>query len=147
MHIRIQKLRKTATIPSYQTAHSAGMDVCAAIDKAVIVKPLEIVLIPCGFAIELPEGYEAQIRARSGLALKHGIAMANGIGTIDADYRGEVGAIIINLGQKDYTINPNDRIAQMVITRYEKADLNEVATLNETDRGDGAFGSTGIHSK
>lgn len=143
MKIQFKKLRKNALLPSYQTEHSAGMDLCASIDKPIVLKHQDRTVIPCGFSIALPEGYEAQIRARSGLALKNGICLANGIGTIDADYRGEIGAILINLGTDDFIINNGDRIAQMVITRYQKAIIVEVSDLDETARGSGAYGSTG----
>lgn len=143
MQILFKKLNNNIDLPKYQTKHSAGVDLQAAIDKPITLKPLQRHLIPCGFAIALPDGYEAQIRARSGLALKHGIAMTNGIGTIDADYRGEIGAIIINLGNEEFTIKPGDRIAQMVIAKYQKASFKEVISLEETDRGTGGFGSTG----
>lgn len=130
-------------LPTYQTQHSAGMDLLAAIDEPIILKPMERKVVPTGISIALPEGYEAQVRARSGLAAKFGIAMANGVGTIDADYRGEIGAILINLGQEDFTINRGDRIAQLVIAKYERIDWQLVETLDETDRGQGGFGSTG----
>jgi dUTP pyrophosphatase len=146
MQIQFKKLKTTAILPAYQTEHSAGMDICAAIDEPVTLQPLERQLVPCGFAMAIPAGYEVQIRARSGMALKYGIAMANGIGTIDADYRGEVGVILINLGTDKYTIYPGDRIAQMVLARYEIADCVLVDELSETERGDGGFGSTGTSS-
>lgn len=143
MHIEFKKLRDTAVLPKYQTQHSAGMDVCAAIDEPIILAPLERALVPCGFAMAIPEGYEVQVRARSGLALKHGIGLVNGIGTIDADYRGELGVILINYGSEPFTINGGDRIAQIVLTKYDRAGWLEVSELSETDRGAGAFGSTG----
>jgi len=143
MKINITKLRKNAILPQYQTVHSAGMDLHAAIDAPIEIQPMERKVIPSGFAIALPDGYEAQIRARSGLALKHGITMANGVGTIDADYRGEIGMIAINLGGSSFTVEPNMRIAQLVITKYEKTEWQEVETLDQTDRSSGGFGSTG----
>ena len=143
MIIEFKKLRDTAVLPKYQTQHSAGMDVCAAIDEPIILAPLERALVPCGFAMAIPEGYEVQVRARSGLALKHGIGLVNGIGTIDADYRGELGVILINYGSEPFTVNGGDRIAQIVLTKYERAGWLEVSELSETDRGAGAFGSTG----
>ena len=146
MQIQFKILKKDTVLPSYQTTHSAGMDICAAIDAPVVLQPLERTLIPCGFAMAIPEGYEVQIRARSGLALKHGITMADGIGTIDADYRGEVGVILINLGAEAFTINPGDRIAQMVLARYENAECVVVNDLTDTQRGSGGFGSTGSKS-
>ena len=143
MKINITKLRENAILPEYQTLHSAGMDLHAAIDEPVELKPMERKIIPTGIAIELPSGYEAQIRARSGLAIKHGITMANGVGTIDEDYRGEIGAIVINLGDKSFTVEPNMRIAQLVIAKYEKAEWNQVNNLDKTKRSSGGFGSTG----
>ncbi len=143
MQIQFQKLRESAIIPSYQTEHSAGMDMCAANVEPIILAPGERTLVPCGFAIAIPEGYEVQVRARSGLALKHGITLANSVGTIDADYRGEIGVILVNLGQEPFTINTGERIAQMVLAKYERAEFTEVTSLDETDRGTGGFGSTG----
>lgn len=144
MQIKIKRLHKTVDLPKYQTKHSSAMDAHAAIDEPFTLKPLERKLIPLGFSAELPEGYEVQVRARSGLALKYGITMANGIGTIDADYRGEYGAIVINLGSEPYTINPNDRIAQLVLAKYQKAVITEADELSITERGEGGFGSTGV---
>lgn len=143
MDILIKRLHKNAILPRYQTAQSAAMDLGAAINEPFTLKPLERRVVPTGFAIELPEGYEAQIRARSGLSIKHGITMANGIGTIDADYRGEVGVILINLSNEDFVVEPGMRIAQMVIAKYEKVKLQEVEMLQETERGGGGYGSTG----
>lgn len=142
MNIKIKILSDTATIPQYQSISAAGMDLYACIDGPVTIEPMERRMIPAGFAIELPEGYEAQIRARSGLSIKHGITMVNGIGTIDADYRGEVGVLVINLGQESFVIEPNMRIAQMVIARYEKIAWEVSDDLDETERGAGGFGST-----
>lgn len=130
-------------LPSYKTIGSAGMDLCANINEPVVLKPLNRVLIPTGLYISIPEGYEAQIRARSGMALKHGITLANGIGTIDSDYRGEIGVILVNLSNEDYVINRGDRIAQLVIAKYERIELEEVDSLDETERGSGGFGHTG----
>jgi dUTP pyrophosphatase len=143
MQIQFQKLTENAVIPSYQTMHSAGMDICAAITEPITLAPGERALVPCGFAIAIPEGYEVQVRARSGLALKHGITLANSVGTIDADYRGEIGVILINLGQEPFTINTGERIAQMIVAKYERADFVLVDKLEETERGTGGFGSTG----
>lgn len=143
MKIEIIKLKETAMLPTYQTDGAAGMDIHACIDEPVILQSMERRMIPAGFAIALPEGYEAQIRARSGLSIKHGITMVNGIGTIDADYRGEVGVLLINLGQEPFEITPDLRIAQLVIARYERAEWTEVTQLSETIRGSGGFGSTG----
>jgi len=143
MNIRIKKLRADAVVPAYQTEHSAGMDVCAAIDAPIILKPLERTIVPCGFSMAIPEGYEVQVRARSGLAAKSGVGLVNGVGTIDADYRGELGVILINYGDTDFTIQPNDRIAQIVVAQYERAEWQLVDELDETARGAGGFGSTG----
>jgi dUTP pyrophosphatase len=143
MKVKIQKLRPDAVVPQYQTEHSAGMDVCAAIDEPIVLKHLERVIVPCGFALAIPPGYEVQVRARSGLAAKQGIGLVNGVGTIDADYRGELGVILINYGKDDFVINNGDRIAQIVVTKYEHAIWDEVETLDDTVRGIGGFGSTG----
>lgn len=143
MKIEIKKLREGAILPKYQTKHSAGMDLCASVDKPITLKPGERIVVPTGISIALPDGYEAQVRGRSGLAIKSGIGIVNGIGTIDADYRGEIGVIIINHGQSDFMINDGDRIAQMVIAKYQKVDWQEVKELNDTERGAGGFGSTG----
>lgn len=132
-------------LPHYATEHSAGMDLRAFVSEPIILKPLERRLIPTGLFIEIPEGYEAQIRPRSGLALKSGITCLNTPGTIDADYRGEIGVILINLSNQDFVINNGERISQMVINKYEKARLVEVEELSETLRGEGGFGHTGKH--
>lgn len=134
---------KGLALPSYATEHSAGMDLLAAITEPVTLKPLQRKLILTGLAIALPEGYEAQIRPRSGLALKHGISLVNTPGTIDADYRGEIGVIMINLSEEDFTIERGMRIAQMVIAPYTRASFSQVIALPETMRGTGGFGSTG----
>ena len=131
-------------LPRYMTPHSAGMDICAAVDGDVMIGPGSIKLIPTGFAIAIPEGYEAQIRPRSGLAARHGIGIVNSPGTIDADFRGEVKIAVINFGSKAYPIGRGERIAQMVIKRYYRARLNVVEKLDETDRGAGGFGHTGV---
>ena len=141
MKIKIINRSKHA-LPKYQTALSAGMDLYANIEESVTLKPLERKLISTGLLIELPQGFEAQIRPRSGLAIKNGITVLNSPGTIDADYRGEIGVILVNLSAEAFTINNGDRIAQMVIAKYEKADWQKVSSLNETDRGEGGFGST-----
>lgn len=130
-------------LPSYATEHSAGMDLMAAVSEPKTVKPGERVLIPTGLSIALPDGYEAQIRPRSGLALKHGISLVNSPGTIDADYRGEVGVILINHGQEPFVIERGMRIAQMVIAPYTRAQFSEVLELPTSERGAGGFGSTG----
>ncbi|MCF8361285.1 MAG: dUTP diphosphatase [Prolixibacteraceae bacterium] len=132
-------------LPSYSTIFSAGMDIRASIDKDVELKPLERTLVPTGLFIQLPEGYEAQIRPRSGMALKHGISVLNSPGTIDADYRGEVGIILVNLSNETYTIKNGERICQMVIAKHEQAEWGEVEVLEESERGDGGFGHTGKH--
>jgi dUTP pyrophosphatase len=143
MQLCIQLLRN-GQMPTYATQQSAGMDLYAAIESNVTLKPGQYQLIPCGFAMALPAGYEAQIRPRSGLALKHGITVLNGPGTIDADYRGEVGVILINKGDNEFTIVPNMRIAQMIIAAYQHVSCLPVQTLDETTRGIGGFGSTGV---
>ncbi len=131
--------------PAYETPHAAGMDVRAMLDVPLILRPMQRALVPTGLHIELPVGLEAQIRPRSGLAAKHGITILNSPGTIDADYRGEVKVIIINLSDSDFEIKHGDRIAQMVIARHEKAEWTSVGSLSETQRGDGGFGHTGKH--
>ncbi len=129
--------------PSYATALSAGVDLKANLDEAVTIGPLERTLVPTGLFIALPAGYEAQVRPRSGLAAKHGITVLNTPGTIDADYRGEIKVILVNLSQEPFEIVPGERIAQMVIARHETAQWEEVDTLDSTERGEGGFGSTG----
>ena len=131
-------------LPEYATPQSAGMDLRANIDEPVELKPLSRALIPTGLHIALPVGYEAQIRPRSGLALKKGITCLNTPGTIDADYRGDVGVILINLSAETFIVNPGERIAQMVINKIEQATLFEVEELDETERGDGGYGHTGV---
>lgn len=131
------------SLPEYSTDNSAGMDLMANIDGSVRLKPLERALIPTGLFIELPAGYEAQIRPRSGLAIEHGITVLNTPGTIDADYRGEIRVIMINLSDRVYTINDGDRVSQMIISRHEKIEWDLVEYLEETIRGEGGFGHTG----
>lgn len=131
-------------LPGYSTDHSAGMDLRAYLQEPVTLKPLERALIPTGLYIELPVGYEAQVRPRSGLALKKGISVLNTPGTIDADYRGEIGVILINLSNEEVKIESGERICQMVIAKHEQAELINVEVLNETKRGSGGFGSTGV---
>jgi len=143
MNIPITKLRPSAILPEYQTEHAAGMDLHASIDEPITLKPGERFAVPTGIAIAVPEGCEAQVRCRSGLAAKYGIALTNGIGTIDADYRGEVGVLIINLGQEDFVVEPGMRIAQMVIAKFERAQWEQADELDTTERGAGGFGSTG----
>jgi len=131
-------------LPQYATRQSAGMDLRANIDAPITLRPMERRLIPTGLHIALPAGYEAQVRPRSGLALKRGITVLNAPGTIDADYRGEVGVLLINLSQEDFVINDGERIAQMVIARHETAEFIEVSALDETERGEGGYGHTGV---
>lgn len=146
--IKFQRLRPELDadlpLPRYMTPRSAGMDLCAALTDELELKTGAIALIPTGFAMALPEGYEAQIRPRSGLAVKHGIGLINSPGTIDADYRGEVKIAVINLGTNDYTFRRGDRIAQMVINRVYPARLEVVEKLDETERNTGGFGHTGL---
>jgi dUTP pyrophosphatase len=144
MILKVKKLKENAEIPRYMSEFASGMDVFACLDKPVALKPLARALIPTGIALSIPAGYEVQIRPRSGLAIKHGITLVNSPGTIDADYRGEIKIIMINLGNEDFEIKHGDRIAQMVINKVEKLKTEEVETLDKTDRGEGGFGSTGI---
>lgn len=130
-------------LPQYQTEGSSGMDLQANLEESITLKSLDRALVPTGLYLELPLGYEAQVRARSGLALKKGLSLPNGIGTIDSDYRGELKVIVVNLGKEDIIINHGDRIAQLVVMKYEKADIELVEQLDETDRK-GGFGSTGV---
>ncbi len=136
--------RSRHALPAYATALSAGMDLRANVDESIVMQPMERRLIPTGLYIALPPGYEAQVRPRSGLALKHGITVLNTPGTIDADYRGELGVLLINLSQEPFTVNDGERIAQMVIARHEQAELVEVEALDETERGAGGYGHTGV---
>jgi len=130
-------------LPAYQTEHAAGMDVHAAIDTPITLQSLERALISTGFFIELPVGYEAQVRPRSGLAYKHGLTVLNSPGTIDADYRGEVKVLLVNLSNEAYTVQPGERIAQVVVAKHEQVTWQEVESLSETTRGAGGYGSTG----
>ena len=131
-------------LPCYETPSAAGMDVHAALKESITLGPLERALIPTGLRIQLPQGYECQMRPRSGLALKNGISLVNTPGTVDADYRGEIGAIVINLSNEPFTINDGERICQMVITRYTHVEWEPAERLDETVRGKGAFGHTGV---
>ncbi len=131
-------------LPAYSTSLSAGIDLRANIENPIKLKPFERILVPTGLFIELPEGYEAQIRPRSGLTLKKGLTVLNSPGTIDADYRGEIGVIIVNISNLDAIIEDGERICQMVIAKYEKVTLNQVNNLSETERGTGGFGDTGL---
>lgn len=141
----IRIINKSANpMPVYQTVHSAGMDLCAWLpDGDIVIKPGEWKLIPTGLHLALPEGFEAQVRPRSGLALKKGVTVLNAPGTIDADYRGDVGVILINHSQVDFTVQSGDRIAQMVVAKYERVKWHQVDELDETNRGEGGFGHTG----
>lgn len=141
--LKIERLKNNRILPEYKTDGAAGMDLCAAIPEPVTLKPLERKLIPTGLKIELEHGYEAQIRPRSGLSIKHGITLINCVGTIDEDYRGEVCVPVVNISNEEYTITPDERIAQMVIARVEQAKLEVVTELTLTKRGEGGFGSTG----
>lgn len=130
-------------LPNYATIHSAGMDMRANITESIVLGPLKRILVPTGIHIELPEGYEAQIRPRSGLAAKHGIGIVNSPGTIDADYRGEIKIILVNLSDEEFVLNPGERIAQMVVAKFERVDWKVADVLGESERGEGGFGSTG----
>lgn len=143
--LEIKIVSKSGAVPSYETEGSAGADIRAWLpDGDITLQPGERRLIPTGLYVELPPGVEAQIRARSGLSIKHGITMINGVGTVDSDYRGEWNVPMVNLGQEAYTIHDGDRIAQMVLARYEQADFAVTSEINETQRGEGGFGHTGI---
>ena len=142
--IKVKIINKSGNpLPAYETPSSAGMDVRANIDQPIVIQPLQRVLVPTGLLVQLPQGYEMQIRPRSGMALKHGITLANSPGTVDADYRGEIGIIVINLSAQPFVINNGDRICQMVITRYSHVEWEAVDRIDETVRGEGAFGHTG----
>ena len=143
--VKVKRLENNTDLPlpSYQSDGSSGLDLRAAVNKALTLQPGDIELVPTGLSISLPEGYEAQIRPRSGLALKHGLAFVNAPGTIDADYRGEIGVIAINLGKKPLTIKRGERIAQMVIQKVSRAIVEEVDELDTTQRGEGGFGHSG----
>jgi len=142
MNVRI--ISKSGILPAYETEGSAGMDLRAYLDVPVTLAPMERALIPTGIFLAVPRGYEAQVRARSGLAIRHGIGLVNGIGTIDSDYRGEVKVALINWGSEPFTIENGDRIAQLVIAAYERVDWEQTDTLDETERGAGGFGHTGV---
>lgn len=146
MKIQFKKLphARDLPLPSYESKYAAGMDIRAALEEPVELRPSERTLIPTGLKMALPEGYEAQIRPRSGLAYRNGITMLNTPGTIDADYRGEVKVLAVNLGEDSFTINHGDRVAQMVIAPVTQANVQEVESLSETERADGGFGSTGV---
>ncbi len=147
IQVRIVRLRETDAdipLPQYATAGSAGMDICAAVNEDIILAPGETLLVPTGFAVELPLGYEAQIRPRSGLAIKHQIGILNSPGTIDSDYRGEVKIILTNFGKAPFVIKRGDRIAQMVVSGYSRVEWQEVSELQQSSRGSGGFGHSGI---
>ena len=142
--MKVQIVNKSAyEAPFYATVNSAGMDLKANIEEPITLAPLQRAMVPTGLYIALPEGTEAQVRPRSGLAAKHGVTVLNTPGTIDADYRGEIKVILVNLSNEPFTINPGERIAQMVVARYEKVEWDEVESLDTTERGAGGFGSTG----
>lgn len=143
MILKIFRMAHNKFVPEYKTEGAAGMDLCAAISEPITLKPLERYLVPTGLKIELEHGYEAQIRPRSGLSIKHGISLINCVGTVDEDYRGEVCVGLVNLSNQEYTIQPDERIAQMVIARVEQAKIEVVTELSDTARGEGGFGSTG----
>jgi dUTP pyrophosphatase len=143
MIIRVINKSKNS-LPAYETMHAAGMDLRADVEATVTLAPLERKLIPTGLHIELPEGFEAQIRPRSGLAFKFGISIVNSPGTIDADYRGEIKVLLVNLSTEVFEVNTGDRIAQMIVAKHEKVDWEEVEVLNETSRGVGGYGHTGV---
>lgn len=142
--MKINIINKSAhALPHYETIASAGMDLRAHIEQDIVLNPMERTIVPTGLFMELPVGYEAQVRPRSGLAAKHGLTVLNSPGTIDADYRGEVGVILVNLSQTAFTIKNGERVAQMVIAKHERTEWEEVQQLSETSRGEGGFGSTG----
>jgi len=147
IEVKVKKLHPRAVVPLYMTEHAAGMDLCTVVDEPVVLAPGERTLLPTGLAMEIPPGYEGQVRPRSGLALKKGIALVNSPGTIDADYRGEIGVIIINHGNEPVEILPGDRVAQLIIAPVTRAALIEVQNLNDTARNSGGFGHTGINHK
>lgn len=142
--MKIRMISKSGRIPEYKTEGASGMDLKAYLSQPVTLHPMERILVPTGLYMELPPGYEAQARARSGLAIKHGIGLVNGIGTIDSDYRGELCIPLINWGSEDFVINDGDRIAQLVIARYEKVEVELTDSLEDTERGEGGFGHTGV---
>lgn len=147
LNVRISRVDGTTTdlpLPMYATSGSAGMDVCAAVTSDLTIAPGDTVLVPTGFRIELPQGHEAQVRPRSGLAAKHNVGILNSPGTIDSDYRGEVKVILTNFGREPFTVRRGDRIAQMVVARYERVAWQEVPALEDTARGEGGFGHTGV---
>ena len=144
LELKIIVKRNDNKLPEYKTAGSAGLDIYPNLDTPIRIKPMDIVLVPTGYYIELPDGYEAQIRPRSGISVNYGITIINSPGTIDSDYRGEIKLPLINLGKKDFILTSEIRIAQMVITKYEKVKLKISSSLSRTERGNGGFGYTGI---
>lgn len=142
MNLKI--ISKSGRVPKYETAGSAGFDIAAYVDAPMVIRPGERALVPTGLYFELEPGYEAQVRARSGLAIKKGIGLVNGIGTIDSDYRGEVCVALINWGQEDFVVEDGDRIAQVVIAKYEQVEFELTESLSDTERGAGGFGHTGV---
>jgi dUTP pyrophosphatase len=142
--VKIVRLNNRAILPEYQTEGAAAMDIHACIEQPITIGSLERMMIPTGFSMEIPVGYEIQIRARSGLSIKHGITMINGIGTIDADYRGELGVLLVNMSRESFVIEPDMRIAQMVIAQCDQIVWDQVDSLSETERGERGYGSTGI---
>lgn len=144
MKLKFRKIHPDAIVPEYATEGASGLDLCARIPHEIFLHPGVRFTCPTGIAIELPEGFEAQIRPRSGLAKKHGVTVLNAPGTIDFDFRGEIGVILINLGDEAFTIKPGDRIAQMVIAPFIRVELEQSGQLSDTERGDGGFGSTGV---
>lgn len=145
--LRINPEQTDIPLPTYATDGSAGMDICAAVEQDIEIKPGETLLIPSGFVIELPREYEAQIRPRSGLAIKHSIGILNSPGTIDSDYRGEVKIILTNFGKNPYVVHRGDRIAQMIVTKFERIEWKEASSVDDSMRGEGGFGHTGVLSK
>lgn len=143
INLKFKKLHENVNLPSYQTEGAAGMDLCAFLDEPITIKSLERRLIPTGLKMEIPHGYEAQVRPRSGMSIKHGITLVNCVGTIDEDYRGELCVPVINLSTEEFTIHNGDRIAQMIIAPVTRANIEVVSELSETNRGEGGFGSTG----
>ncbi len=143
MNIRIKKIHESAVIPEYATEHAAGMDLSACLDAPMTLGPGERAIVPTGLALAVPAGYEAQVRGRSGMAIKHGVLPANGVGTIDADYRGELGVILLNTSNEPFVVEHGMRVAQLVIARHETAEWSVVGELDKTARGAGGFGSTG----
>ncbi len=147
IQVKVKKLHPQAVVPGYMTEHAAGMDLCTVIEAPVSLSPGERTLLPTGLAMEIPPGFEGQVRPRSGLALKQGIALVNSPGTIDADYRGEIGIIIINHGTEIVEFQPGDRVAQLIIAPVTQAELIEVDDLNDSARSSGGFGHTGVNGK